>query len=99
MPNLYRSIGFPVETVDELEQLLGRVAPRATEIRVRRGKYLCWAPGSGEELWLQVDRRKQVFAVNPHFSGSPRVRVGLVELIQESEYSARRRVPCVDRSW
>lgn len=74
--------------MDELEQVLSRVAPRATEIRVRRGKYLCWAPGSGEELWLQVNRRKQVFAVNPHFAGSSRVHVGLVELIQEPEYSA-----------
>jgi hypothetical protein len=68
-----------VETLEDLATVAGEVLPLATEVPMQKEKFLCWAPGSGEELWLKVNRRNQVFRVSAHYSGSSRVRVRLIE--------------------
>jgi len=77
----FSTLGFPVERMRHLKKLAKKVVPLATEVSAPTGKFLCWAPGSGEELWLKLNDRNQVVRVSPHFSGSSRVRVGLTEAI------------------
>jgi hypothetical protein len=81
MPTDYSTLGFPVERMRHLKKLAKKVLPLATEVSAPSGKFLCWAPGSGEELWLKLNDRNQVFRVSVHFSGSSSVRVGLTEAI------------------
>jgi hypothetical protein len=61
MPTDYSTLGFPVEKRKHLKKLAKQVLPLATEVSSPKGKFLCWAPGSGEELWLKLNDRDQVF--------------------------------------
>ena len=83
MASHFSSIGFPITTMAEAEELANWIAPRATTIAVKNGAYLHWAPGSGEELWLLHNRRGSLIGLNPHFAGSSSVRVGLVERVEQ----------------
>jgi hypothetical protein len=71
--------------MQEAEDIANRVAPQASSISVKGGTYLRWAPGSGEELWLLRNRRGALIGLNPHFTGSSSVRVGLLERIRRPE--------------
>jgi hypothetical protein len=85
MASHFSTIGFPITTMQEAEDTANRVAPQATSISVKGGTYLRWAPGSGEELWLLRNRRGALIGLNPHFTGSSSVRVGLLERIRRPE--------------
>ena len=81
MPTDFSTLGFPVETLKDLAKVANKVVTLSTEVSAPKGKFLCWAPGSGEELWLKVNERNEVFRVSGHYSGSSRVRVRLIEAI------------------
>ena len=87
MASHFSSIGFRITTMEEAEEVASRIAPEATTIDVKRGTYLRWAPGSGEELWLLRNRRGALIGLNPHFTGSSSVRVGLVERVEQPDDS------------
>jgi hypothetical protein len=82
MASHFSSIGFPITTMEEAEEIANRITPEATPIEVKNGTYLRWAPGSGEELWLLRNRRGATIGLNPHFTGSSSVRIGLVERVE-----------------
>ena len=85
MPSQFSAIGFDVTSGEELAALASRVSDRAETITVSEGQYLKWAPPSGEQLWLQVNRTGDAMGMNPHFAGKSSVRVGLeTRVIRES---------------
>lgn len=77
MVSHFSSIGFDVTSEEELISLAERVAGWAQIIEVKPGRYLRWAPGTGEQLWLQLDRQGRLVGVHPHFAGKSSVRVRL----------------------
>jgi hypothetical protein len=83
----FASLGFPVSAVEDVEALAEQVKPHCTETRVAAGSYLRWEGGDGAELWLQLDRRGRLIGLNPHFSGSSRLRVRLVEPVRTADDS------------
>lgn len=82
MASHFASLGFPISDVKGMRRLAGELTPKAQELPAGDGAYLRWAPGSGEELWLQVDRRRDFSGMNPHFSGVSRLRLGLEQRIK-----------------
>jgi hypothetical protein len=81
-------LGFPVSAVEDVEVLAEQVKPHCTETPVAAGSYLRWEGGDGAELWLQLDRRGRLIGLNPHFSGSSRLRVRLIEPVSTADDSA-----------
>jgi hypothetical protein len=84
----FASLGFPVSAVEDVEALAEQIKPQCTETSVAAGSYLRWEGGDGAELWLQLDRRRRLIGLNPHFSGSSRLRVRLIESIRTADDSA-----------
>jgi len=78
-------IGFQVETEKELQQLAARAYEEGEVFETSTVSYIKWAPGEGVELWLQLDRANDVIGINPHFSGSSVMRVGLTQRLVRSE--------------
>lgn len=81
MSNYLSSIGFDVETQEDFAGLVEGLAAEGRVVPARSGQYRLWAGDSGEELWIQVWRRR-IVGVSPHFSGKSRCRVGLVSRVE-----------------
>lgn len=77
MQSHFSTIGLPIDSVDDYVALAEYAADRADDIDAIGGRYLQWSSNTGAELWLQVDRDDEILAMNPHFSGKSRVRVGI----------------------
>ncbi|MFQ5795765.1 MAG: hypothetical protein ACE5JP_12035 [Candidatus Bipolaricaulia bacterium] len=85
MPSHFSTIGLRVASKEELAALAERVAPISDQIEVKSGRYFRWSSESGAELWLQVDRQNNLIGINPHFTGSSVVRVGLTKSVTRSD--------------
>ncbi len=88
MPNHFSTIGFEVETQEDLMALARQVSDHAQAIPATLGQYLRWSGSSREELWLQIDADGDLIGMNPHFSGESLVRVGLQTRIHRESDTA-----------
>lgn len=89
MTSHFSTIGLPISSKDDMVELANRLADECESILVKGGRYLRWSSSCGAEVWLQVDRRGRLMGVNPHFSGTSLVRVGLSSrLTRPGDYSA-----------
>jgi hypothetical protein len=77
MSSHFSTIGLPIGSQDEFLELANRLADQCESIAVKGGRYLRWSSPCGAEAWLQVGRRGELIGMNPHFSGTSLVRVGL----------------------
>ena len=84
MPSHLSSIGFRVENAKELARLAEELSLKAETIAVKTGKYLRWAGPGGEQLWLQINARRELVGINPHFEGLTRLRIGVVSRISRT---------------
>lgn len=86
MPSHLSTIGFDVATEEDFLAVAEQVSKDAQEIVIKgRGSYLRWTGSNGEELWLQLDAERQLIGLNPHFSGSSKMRVGVVACLQRQQ--------------
>lgn len=77
MASHFSSIGIPLHSKDELNDLCGRIGPLAEAFDAERGVYFRWADPSGAEVWIQVSIENVILGMNPHFVGKSLVRVRL----------------------
>jgi hypothetical protein len=63
------SIGFPVQTEQDLYSLAERISEKATPHEVPQGYYLSYQDPSGAAIWLHADQDRQIGGMNPHFVG------------------------------
>lgn len=82
MHSNFSGIGITVESVEDMQRLVDRIADDADYLEVSGGVYLVWQAGDGPELWLQCDREDNVIGLSPHFAGATRMRLGLVAPIE-----------------
>jgi hypothetical protein len=66
-----------ISSSEKFFELAKQLSAHCQPIATKNGRYLRWSSHSGAEAWLQVDRRGELIGMNPHFSGSSRVKVGL----------------------
>lgn len=86
MPSHFSTIGFAVESEDDMSDVANRAAETATRIATKKGTYLYWHDESGAELWIQADRRGDLIGMNPHYSGRATMPVELQSLIADSDH-------------
>jgi hypothetical protein len=84
MPSHFSSIGFPIETEEDLEEIAPRMLEGGEIISVKQGQYVRWTGAAGEEMWWQL-QEDAVLGVNPHFAGKSSTRIALQSRIQREE--------------
>ncbi len=77
VPSHFSSIGFPLESQEELQSLTERLLPECEEHRTSLGRYVRYASPCGAELWFQVDAHDELVGVTPYFAAQTRLTVGL----------------------
>ena len=85
MPSHYSSIGFPAETVEEIEALALEVIDLTKTFNCPKGRYLRWASGEGAELWLQMDEDYNLIGVTPFFQKKSVVNVGITSVLHRKD--------------
>ncbi|BFH54186.1 hypothetical protein PMJ6TS7_42010 [Paenibacillus melissococcoides] len=81
MANHMTSIGFPVHSREDFEQIADVAIEKGTLLEAQQGQYIYFDAGNGIELWLQVNQENEIIGLNPHFAGNSRVEIGLTALI------------------
>lgn len=93
MPNHFSTLGMQVASQDQMFDLIERAADLAQEIPVAAGSYLLWAemhPATdasgaaakiGPQLWIQLDRERNLVGVTPYFSGLSRMALEITHTI------------------
>jgi hypothetical protein len=82
------TLGFHAATNEEFADLAMTAATQGEPVQVSGGTYYRWSPGASVELWAQADQDGRLIGLNPHFSGTARMRVGLIERIARENDSA-----------
>lgn len=75
-------IGFHIQTETDFQHLADFTFEQGEYIASPNGIYIRWSVGKGIEVWLQLDLNGDCIGLNPHFSGSARMQVGLINGIQ-----------------
>ena len=77
------SIGFPIQTIEEVKVLGKRAVAQATQTLTipGLGHYRVWSPGAGVEIWGHVNPQIQILGLEPHFNGEARMQVRLVKRV------------------
>ncbi|OAB45258.1 hypothetical protein [Paenibacillus glacialis] len=79
------SIGFDLHAREDFDSLVEYALTTGERITTKKGIYSYSQTGKGIELWLQSNKRNEIIGLNPHYSGSSKIKVGVTnELISES---------------
>jgi hypothetical protein len=73
------NIGFPIKELFRFMDLHFQVVEQGKVINTPAGPYIWFAPGAGVELWAKMEAEGQLGHIHPHYAGSTRIRVALVE--------------------
>ncbi|MBC8102907.1 MAG: hypothetical protein H7Z41_10000 [Cytophagales bacterium] len=82
----FGAIGFPINSQIEFERLLKLAFESGQAVPFPGGKYVCWSPGEGVELWVKV-RDRSVVGCAPYYRGEGRLTVAL-EAFHARSYEA-----------
>ena len=83
MPGHFDSIGFVAETDEDLLPYVHRALKEGDQIEVIGadpgwgGRYVCWSPGHGVQLWVNVNEKGEIQGYDPHFEGRGRAHITL----------------------
>ena len=78
MSNL-SDIGFPVKGDEEINTMIISVLDGAVETKIEEGFYLRFTDPSGSELYLQGNPSHEMIGFNPHYAGTSRNNVTLLQ--------------------
>lgn len=81
----YSNIGFNVYSEQQLRKLVENVFPKSYERSATNGIYFQYADPSGAELWILINHKREIIAVNPHFAGKSNRKVRLTASIEGSD--------------
>ena len=81
MPGHFDSIGFPAGDEHELDPWIQRAIKEGDQIEVIGvepgwgGRYVCWSPGHGVQIWVNVNEKGEVQGFDPHYAGRGRAHI------------------------
>lgn len=85
MASHFSTLGFPVKSQDDFRRTVLQARDSGELVRARQGFYRRWTVGEGIELWVGCHTQAGL-GVNPHFSGSGRMRVRLTEIVPSDDF-------------
>ena len=83
MPGHFDSIGFVADDEADLQPFVQRALREGDQLEVLGadagygGKYLCWSPGGGAQIWVNLNEKGEVLGFDPHYAGRGRAHVTL----------------------
>jgi len=84
----FDSIGFKTSGFDELRPYLDMAFEKGVRPISPNGYYAYWPLGNGCEVWVTLDKQRNVISYAPHFVGSSRVNMKLTHLFDIEEHLA-----------
>ncbi len=81
MPGHFDSIGFVAETDEDLQPFIQRALKEGDQIEVIGadpgwgGRYVCWSPGQGVQIWVNLNEKGEIQGFDPHFEGRGRAHI------------------------
>lgn len=87
MFNHYASIGYPVQTSEEVKLLAQKAARAGDSLAFANGAYVVAALPIGSQLWIPATTENVIIGCLPHFQGEGSVRVRVGGLRQDPQNS------------
>jgi hypothetical protein len=87
LPCHMATLGFPVTTAQDFRHYVYQASEFGQKIEATHGSYTLWEVGNGIELWVQTNLHRRIIGMNPHFSGTTRMRITLTERIPRTAHS------------
>lgn len=88
MPNHMTTVGFNVQSREDFENIAEYAIATGTRIKAKNGHYVFSKTEKSIELWLQINKKNEIIGLNPHFSGSSKMKVGITnEIFPDSNNS------------
>ena len=81
MPSHFSSIGFPIDSQEDLEALSRRLLPECEEIAAGNGTYLLYSSPCGAQLWFHVDGSDAIVAITPALAATTTIRIGVTAVV------------------
>ncbi|WP_459195654.1 hypothetical protein [Wukongibacter baidiensis] len=81
MASHFSSIGLRINKREDFLDYFRLAYEKGEKIATEKGIYCKWQIGDGIELWGQIDNDNNAIGMNPHFSGSARMKVRITERI------------------
>lgn len=88
MPSHFSTIGIPVESNEDIFAIVERAAVNALSVPARGGSFLRWSSsslGRGPELWIQLNKERQLVGITPFFEGKSSFIVAVTSEIRRSD--------------
>lgn len=88
MPSHFSSIGIPVESSEDILRIVEKAAVDAISIPAYQGSHLRWSSAQmerGPELWIQLNKERQLVGVTPFFEGKSSFTVAVTSEIHRSD--------------
>ena len=87
MANHFSPIGFSVNSLEDLSQLVDQLRPHAEPNFSNQGVYWVWTASSGAQLVIQEGLSEEVVGITPCFEGESRNTVRVEEIIHRQRDS------------
>ncbi|HEX9061478.1 MAG TPA: hypothetical protein VF941_14955 [Clostridia bacterium] len=87
MASHFSSIGLNVTEQKDFENYFELAYQNGEKIKTKLGTYVKWHIGDGIELWGQLDSNNMAVGMNPHFSGTSRIKIRACEKIKRDNDS------------
>lgn len=82
------TLGFNVQSREDFGNIAEYAFATGIRIKTKHGYYAFSQTGKGIELWLQIDSKNEIVGLNPHFTGSSRMKIGITnEIFSDSNNS------------
>jgi hypothetical protein len=85
VPSNLSTIGFAVHDMDAFAHLAAMAAERGERLDAR---HVRWEAGGGAELWVALDRRGRICAMEPHFASATVVPVAVTAVLARDDCTA-----------
>lgn len=82
MATHFSSIGLKITEQKDFSNYFELAYKNGTKIKTKLGTYVKWHIGCGIELWGQIDTKNSAIGMNPHFSGTSRIKIRIEKKIK-----------------
>lgn len=87
MASHFTSLGFNISNHEDFSNYFQLTHENGDKIKTNLGTYIKWNIGCGIELWEQLDVNNLAIGLNPHFSGTSRIKVRIQNKIRRDNDS------------
>lgn len=85
MASHFSTIGLNLNDEQEFYKYFELTFENGERIKTKSGTYVFWDIRDGVELWGQLDKRNNAIGLNPHFTGSSKMKVRIMNKVEDND--------------